>query len=95
MLIGYHVNRLYSYGVGVIVSRVKLLNDGGWYFLDRVNFPVEVEGVVDVEHGLGDVANVTSAELFRVGAEFDWNVDGGDFWSFRIGDECEVLNDEI
>lgn len=70
---------------------VKLLNDGGYYFLDSVTFPAEVEGDVVNVHGLGYVVSVTSAELKRVGATFDWNVNVHDVWSFIIGSECEVL----
>ncbi len=53
------------------MSNVTLLNDGGWYFLERVTFPVEVEGVLDHVEGLGTCANVSTMELKRIGAKFD------------------------
>ena len=56
---------------GEWVVRMTLLNDGGWYFLERVTFPVEVEGVLDHVEGLGTCANVSTMELKRIGAKFD------------------------
>lgn len=76
------------------MSNVTLLNDGGWYFLERVTFPVEVEGVLDHVEGLGTCANVSTIELKRIGAKFDWCCDDDEVWSFVLGSECEVY-DEI
>ncbi|QDP56556.1 MAG: hypothetical protein Tp118SUR00d2C21406351_62 [Prokaryotic dsDNA virus sp.] len=62
---------LHYYSMVIIMSNVTLLNDGGWYFLERVTFPVEVEGVLDHVEGLGTCANVSTMELKRIGAKFD------------------------
>lgn len=71
--------------------KIKLLNDGGWDFLYRVKFPVEVKGVIDHVTGLGQCANISTVELKRIGAKFDWDVEDDCVWSFYIGSECEVL----
>jgi len=72
--------------------KIKLLNDGGWDFLDFVKFPVEVEGVIEHECGMGDVATITSAELKRIGATLNWRISDNNVWWFRLGSECEVLS---
>lgn len=73
--------------------KIRLLTGGGFYFLDHINFPVEVEGTVVTTRGLGQCASVSSDELKRIGAKFDWNYEGCDMWSFVLGSECEVLSD--
>ena len=74
------------------MSRVRLLTDGGWYFLDRVKLPVEVEAVIEELWSGSQVVSVTADELKRVGANYDWNVEGDSTWYFYIGSECEVLS---
>ena len=66
--------------------KVKLINDGGFKFLEPVTFPVEVEAV---EHPSLDAAvHVSSVELICIGASK--NVSMLDNWSF-CGDEFEVI----
>lgn len=71
---------------------VRLLNDGGYYFLDLVKFPVIVEGnIVNYVNGIGKCIQVSTAELKRIGANFDWDCEDDCTWSFRVDSECEVL----
>lgn len=74
------------------MSRVRLLTDGGWYFLDRVKFPVEVEAVIETLWSGSEIASVTADELKRVGANYDWCVEADSTWYFYIDSECEVLS---
>ena len=72
--------------------KIKLLNDGGWDFLYPVRFPICVEGVIDHVTGLGQCANISTVELKRIGAKFDWCCDDDYMWSFVLGSDCEVLS---
>ena len=69
--------------------RVRLLNDGGYNCMRDVEVPVEVEGAVD--DVCGDLINVTSKELARIGAKgrSENDID----LCFEIDTECEVLSE--
>lgn len=66
--------------------KVRLLNDGGFKFLEGVCFPVEVDAS---EHPCLDAAiHVSSHHLISIGATK--NVSMRKVWSF-FGDEFEVI----
>lgn len=70
------------------MMKVKLLNDGGFKFLDGICFPVEVEAR---EHpSLDGAIHISSRELISIGATK--NVSMLDNWSFH-GDEFEVVDE--
>lgn len=75
--------------------KVRLLNDGGYGDMENVKFPVIVEGMY-LEN---DLYGVSGSELLRVGA-FKFNQEGDELWdpdyryNFKIGTECEVVEDD-
>lgn len=70
------------------MMKVRLLNDGGFKFLEDVIFPVQVDAL---EHPCIDGAvHVSSHQLISIGATR--NVSMLDNWSFH-GDEFEVVDE--
>lgn len=66
--------------------KIKLLNDGGYTFLEGVNFPVEVNA-----HAFGAGYDVPTFELMRVGVDdSDVSVTYKSTWYFSP-EECEVI----
>lgn len=66
-----------------ITMKVRLINDGGYYCMNEVKFPV----IVDAKYFNKKVVDVSVAELRRVGAK-------GEILSklsFIVGRECEVI----
>ena len=51
--------------------KVRLLNDGGFRGLLRVQFPVEVEAELVTTDGGSDAYGVPYSELLRIGADAD------------------------
>jgi hypothetical protein len=73
------------------MTKIRLLNDGGYGDMDDVKFPVEVEA-----KGYLSNFTVSSDELYRVGAargKFDITRDEPmpNKWIFMLGSECEVI----
>lgn len=64
--------------------KIKLLNDGGYNFLEGVNFPVEVEAC-EIMSGYG----VSTSELERVGAASHASISSS--WCFT-SEECEEIS---
>ena len=75
--------------------KIRLLNDGYFGNMENVKFPVIVEGV----RLTGTLYSVLGSELLRVGAS-KFNQEGDEFWDpdykyyFKIGTECEIINEE-
>lgn len=72
--------------------KVKLLNDGDYGGMKNTEFPTVVDGFY--YDGLDHVVGVSCSELIRVGADEDTFGIGGDL-AFLIGEECEVVNEQI
>lgn len=67
------------------MAKFRLLNDGEYHGMDKVRFPVAVEGVM-----VYDTVYVTTEELVRVGADIEYFT--SDFsWAFIIGTEIEEI----
>ena len=63
--------------------KVRLLNNGGYYALSHIEFPVDVIAKPYND----DLADVDGSELIRIGATL---LHEGSL-SFWIGEECEVI----
>lgn len=61
--------------------KIRLLNDGGYYGLEGVHFPVEVEAVDEIETYGG--CSVATSELIRVGGDTLVMSESGDELFFR------------
>lgn len=72
--------------------KVKLLNDGDYDGMKNTEFPVIVNGFY--YDWLDHVVGVSCSELIRVGADKDAFDIGGEL-AFLIGEECEVINEQI
>lgn len=72
--------------------KVKLLNDGDYGGMKNTEFPVIVNGFY--YDWLDHVVGVSCSELIRVGADKDAFDIGGEL-AFLIGEECEVINEQI
>ncbi|WP_025155269.1 hypothetical protein [Morganella morganii] len=72
--------------------KVRLLNDGDYGGMKNTEFPAVVDGFY--YDGLDHVVGVSCSELIRVGADKDTFCIGGDL-AFLIGEECEVINEQI
>ncbi|MEM8184044.1 hypothetical protein Q4R69_20200 [Morganella morganii subsp. sibonii] len=72
--------------------KVRLLNDGGYNSLETVEFPVIVDGFYydDVKHCIG----VRGDELLSIGGDSSCIFSKDDL-SFLLGEECEVVNEQI
>lgn len=72
--------------------KVKLLNDGDYGGMKNTEFSVIVNGFY--YDWLDHVVGVSCSELIRVGADKDAFDIGGKL-AFLIGEECEVVNEQI
>lgn len=71
--------------------KVKLLNDGGYGYMENVKFPVVVEG----EDFEGQGCDISGSELIRVGTNNEDDVLDPDYtYHFYYGKECEVIDEE-
>lgn len=72
--------------------RVKLLNDGGYGDMERVKFPVEVNG--EFHPMSNDLVQILGIDLLRVGAGGRVVDDGWDpeyLYNFFVGSEVELV----
>lgn len=73
------------------MAKVRLLNDGYFYGLRNVKFPVIVDGDIK-QDTVADVVLVGSDELHRIGCDMITSLSGGAL-SFFIGTECELVDE--
>ena len=66
--------------------KIRLLNNGGYTFIGRLSFPIEVSAVRE-----GSVFNVSVGELKRIGASDEVSVKGKEFWCFS-SHQCQVVS---
>ena len=76
------------------MNSLTLLNNGGWYFLDNVDFPVTITLLGDeapfkeeVWPVYGKVVMLTTKQLERVDADFNWKYEPCTEWAFSLGEE--------
>ncbi len=68
------------------MTKLRLLNNGGYYGFDMINFPIVVEGEKDPDHNGYDVP---LDQLRKLGCEDSDNKS----LFFFTGSECEVCDD--
>lgn len=72
------------------MTKITLLNDGGYRDMEGVSFPVEVEATLSE---IGHMYYVTYSELLRIGANKNsyYCSYNSDKWSFCLYSECVVV----
>jgi hypothetical protein len=70
------------------MTKLRLLNDGGYYGFDMINFPIVVDGEKDPDHNGYDIP---LDQLRKLGCEDSDNKS----LFFITGSECEVISDDL
>ncbi|MGL5728376.1 MAG: hypothetical protein ACRCYD_11075 [Plesiomonas sp.] len=75
--------------------RIELLNDGGYWGMDSIKFPVEVEAYPQYFYGKITGYNVPKSEIIAILSDDErssWTKEGGDdfYWSL-MSEECRPL----
>lgn len=70
--------------------KIKLLNDGDYGDMEKVNFPVEVNAIEYMDGSTVEGYDVLGSELIRVGADKDEFEPESEYYFIRVSEAVEV-----